>query len=295
VIDDHPELRDYVSVSLHCEVADILRAYTQIVQQRGDVSGLRAYHEARPPHAEGLAIWIAAYLAHETECPNINLLHLSSRKAIEAARMMSETLPHISFGKEVTVGHLLMDVDSTTGLYAKVNPPIRPREDVEYLWKAVLDGEVDWIVSDHACCSEEMKLDPSDPDNLWLAKSGFGGTEYLLSGVYSEGTRRGLSPNRAAELVSWNPAQRFGLLDKGDIAPGFDADLVLLDPDETFTVSAAESLSGQGYTPFEGQEMTGRVKTTFLRGNLVYNENAIHGDPRGKYLERPYGSAGKAD
>ena len=140
-----------------------------------------------------------------------------------------------------------------------------------------------------------MKLDPSDPDNLWLAKSGFGGTEYLLSGVYSEGTRRGLSPNRAAELVSWNPAQRFGLLDKGDIAVGFDADLVLLDPDETFTVRAAESLSGQGYTPFEGQELTGRVKSTFLRGNLVYDANTIHGDPMGKYLERPYGSAGKAN
>jgi len=295
VIENHPELKDYVSVSLHCEVADILRAYTQIVEKRGDATGLRAYHEARPPHAEGLAIWIAAYLAHEAECPNINLLHLSSRKAIEAARMMSETLPHISFGREVTVGHLLMDVDSTTGLYAKVNPPIRPREDVEYLWKAVLDGEVDWIVSDHACCSEEMKLDPSDPENLWLAKSGFGGTEYLLSGVYSEGTKRGLSPNRAAELVSWNPAQRFGLLDKGDIAVGYDADLVLLDPDETFSVRASESFSEQGYSPFEGQELTGRVKSTFLRGNLVYNENAIHGDPMGKYLERPYGSTGKAD
>lgn len=69
-----------------------------------------------------------------------------------------------------------------------------------------------------------------------------------------------------AELLSWNPAQRFGLNSKGDIAIGYDADLVLLDPNETFVVRAAESESQQGYTPFEGMELTGRVKTTFLRG-----------------------------
>ena len=287
---DHPELSDYVSVSLHCEVADILRAYSQIVEASGEVTGLRAYHEARPAHAEGLAIWIASYLAHETECPNINLLHLSSQKAIEAALMMADTLPHISFGREVTVGHLLLDVDSAKGLYAKVNPPIRPRDDVEFLWQAVLDGKVDWVVSDHACCSEEIKLDADDPENLWLAKSGFGGTEYLLSGIFSEGTKRGLAVNRVAELVSWNPAQRFGLLGKGDIAEGYDADLVLFDPDETFVVRSSESLSGQGYTPFEGQELTGRVKSTFLRGKLVYHGGQIQGEPRGQYLERPYGS-----
>ena len=292
LIDRYPDLKDYVSVSLHCEVADILRAYTKIVEQSGNVTGLRAYHEARPPHAEGLAIWIASYLAHETECPNINLLHLSSRKAIEAAMMMDDTLPHISFGREVTAGHLLMDVETSEGLYAKVNPPIRPREDVEYLWSAVLDGKVDWVVSDHACCSAEKKLDPSDPENLWLAKSGFGGTEYLLPGVYSEGIKRGLSPNRVAELVSWNPAQRFGLLDKGDIAVGYDADLVLVDPDETYVVDAGDSPSSQGYTPFANQELTGRVKSTFLRGELIYNNGAIQGDPRGKYLNRPYGSSG---
>ena len=64
-----------------------------------------------------------------------------------------------------------------------------------------------------------------DPADVWLAKSGFGGTEYLLSGVLSEGTRRGMSYNHMAELLSWNPAQRFGLLSKGDIAPGYDADI----------------------------------------------------------------------
>jgi len=172
-------------------------------------------------------------------------------------------------------------------VHAKVNPPIRPREDVEALWQAVLDRKIDWIVSDHACCSAEQKWSKDDPTNIWLAKSGFGGTEYLLSGVISEGSKRGMSYNHMAELLSFNPAQRFGLNGKGDIAPGFDADIVLVDPHASFVVRAAESESDQGYTPFEGVELTGRVKSTFLRGGLVYDNGKVVGPPRGEYLRRP--------
>ncbi len=289
LMEQYPEARDYLSLSLHCEVAEILNAYTKIVERDSQLTGLHAYSAARPPHSEGLAICIASYLAHETNCVNINLLHLSSRKALEAALTMQSAFPHINFRREVTVGHLLLDVDTPSGTWAKVNPPIRPRSDVEYLWQAVLNRQVDWIVSDHACCSAEKKASVTDPNNIWLAKSGFGGTEYLLSGVFSEGSKRGMSLNHMAELLCWNPAQRFGLLEKGDIAVGYDADLVLLDPNETFVVRAAESESQQGYTPFEGMELTGRVKSTFLRGNLIYDQGQVLGSPRGRYLKRPYG------
>ena len=231
----HPtKLADHISVSLHCELADILNAYTKLVEREGKLTGLKAYSAARPPHSEGLAVWIASYLANETNCLNINLLHLSSRKAVDAAWTMQQVFPHIAFRREVTVGHLLLDTDCECAVHAKVNPPIRPREDVEALWQAVLDRKIDWIVSDHACCSAEQKWSKDDPDNIWLAKSGFGGTEYLLSGVISEGSKRGMSYNHMAELLSWKPAQRFGLLNKGDIAPGYDADIVLVDPHESF-------------------------------------------------------------
>jgi allantoinase len=286
IVEKHPELADYISVSLHCELADILNAYTTLVEREGKLTGLKAYSAARPPHSEGLAVWIASYLANETNCMNINLLHLSSRKAVDAAWTMQQVFPQIAFRREVTVGHLLLDTDCDCAVHAKVNPPIRPREDVEALWQAVFDRKIDWIVSDHACCSAEQKWSKDDPNNIWMAKSGFGGTEYLLSGIVSEGSKRGMSYNRMAELLSYNPAQRFGLHSKGDIAPGFDADIVLVDPDESFVVHADESESEQGYSPFEGQELTGRVKSTFLRGALIYDKGDVVGTPRGRYLHR---------
>jgi len=92
-----------------------------------------------------------------------------------------------------------------------------------------------------------------------------------------------LMPREAAHLVAAS-AKRFGLLRKGDIAPDFDADIALVDPHESFVVRAAESESKQGYSPFEGQEPTGRVKSTFLRGALVYHNGNIVGPARGQYM-----------
>jgi allantoinase len=133
-----------------------------------------------------------------------------------------------------------------------------------------------------------MKIDRKKPGNIWLAKSGFGGTEYLLPALITEGRKRGLTFNQMAKLTSYTAARRFGLPSKGDIAEGLDADIVLVDPSDTWTVRAADSESQQGYTPFEGLEMTARVKTTFLRGQRIYDNGEVLGKPAGKYLHRPY-------
>jgi allantoinase len=276
-----------ISLSLHCETAEIMTAYTRRVEKDKSLSGLAAYSASRPQHSEGLAVFIAAYLAHETALPNINLLHLSSKKAVQAALMMAETFPHIDFRREVTIGHLMLDIASRSAELAKVNPPIRPREDVEYLWQALLAGELDWVCSDHACCRHETKIPKRYFGNIWMAKSGFGGTEYLLPALVSEGTKRGMSYNHMARVTAWNPAQRFGLNRKGDLAEGFDADIALVDPARTWTIAAKDSPSTQGYTPFEGLEMSARVDATFLRGMRVYENGEVIGKPRGEYLHRP--------
>jgi allantoinase len=276
-----------ISLSLHCETAEIMTAYTKIVEKDKSLKGLAAYSASRPQHSEGLAVFIAAYLANETALPNINLLHLSSRKAVQAALMMAEVFPHIDFRREVTIGHLMLDTSSKAAELAKVNPPIRPREDVEYLWQALLAGELDWVVSDHACCRHETKIPKRYFGNIWMAKSGFGGTEYLLPALVSEGTRRGMAYNHMARVTAWNPAQRFGLNRKGDLAPGFDADIAIVDPARTWTIRAEDSPSTQGYTPFEGLELSASVDATFLRGMRIQEGGQVLGKPRGQYLHRP--------
>ncbi|HXD42330.1 MAG TPA: dihydroorotase family protein [Ramlibacter sp.] len=282
-----PERASQISLSLHCETAEIMTAYTKMVEKDKSLKGLAAYSAARPSHSEGLAVFIASYLANETALPNINLLHLSSRKAVQAALMMADAFPHIDFKREVTIGHLMLDISSAAAELAKVNPPIRPREDVEFLWQALLAGELDWVVSDHACCRQEMKIPKRYFGNIWMAKSGFGGTEYLLPSLVSEGSRRGMSYNHMAQVTSWNPARRYGLNRKGDIAEGFDADIALVDPARTWTISAKNSPSTQGYTPFEGLELSARVEETFLRGKLIYQDGNVIGKPQGEYLFRP--------
>jgi allantoinase len=282
-----PALAAQISLSLHCETAEIMTAYTKRVEKDKSLSGLAAYSASRPQHSEGLAVFIASYLANETALPNINLLHLSSKKAVQAALMMAETFPHIDFRREVTIGHLMLDIGSKAAELAKVNPPIRPREDVEYLWQALLAGELDWVCSDHACCRHETKIPKRYFGNIWMAKSGFGGTEYLLPALVSEGTRRGMSYNHMARVTSWNPAQRFGLNRKGDIAEGFDADIALVDPARSWVITAKDSPSTQGYTPFEGLPMSARVDATFLRGMRVFENGQVIGKPRGDYLHRP--------
>ena len=197
-------------LSLHCETAEIMSAYTKIVEEEGKLKGLQAYSAARPPHSEGLAIFIASYLANETDLPNINLLHLTSRKAVLAALQMAAVFPHINFRREVTIGHLMLDYDSPTGVLAKVNPPIRPREDVEYLWEKLVAGNLDWVCSDHACCKHEMKVDQKKPGNIWLAKSGFGGTEYLLAAPGQRGpqARPDLQPDGRPDQLQRRPPLR---------------------------------------------------------------------------------------
>lgn len=283
-----PDIADDISLSLHCETAEIMRAYTELVERDPTLEGLAAYSASRPPHSEGLAVMVATYLAHITGFPNVNLLHLTSEAAVEASEHAARIYPELDIKREVTIGHLLADFETASGIGGKVNPPLRSRADVEALWDAVERGIIEWVVSDHACCRAERKFG-NPPDDVFLAKAGFGGTEYLLPGMVTEAGRRGLPMGRVAALTAQNPARRYGLSRKGDIAPGLDADLALIDPKRSWTVRAADSESSQEYTPFEGFHMSAAVSRTILRGETIYADGVVTDTPSGRYLHRPQG------
>lgn len=273
-----------VSLSLHCEHAELIRIFIDQVKRLGQ-SDLAAYHRARPPLTERLSMAEAVLLADAARCP-INLLHLSSREAMASAAEAKREYPHLDVRLEVTLHHLALTYATAGGMQGKVNPPIRTEEDRTALWEAVADGTVDTVVSDHACCFEEQK-----GEDLWKALPGFGGTALLYPYLLSEGFhRRGLSLARVAELASANSARAFGLYPvKGTIAPGSDADLTIIDPDMERSVAPEVLLSAQDFTPFAGMRVRGWPTHTILRGRVVYHDGSADGPPGGRYLRRPVG------
>jgi dihydropyrimidinase/allantoinase len=273
--------RGRVSLSLHCEQAELLRIFIEDARREGAV-GLEAYHKARPPLTEQLSIAEALALTEATRCP-VNLLHLSSAEALTAGSEGRRAHPHLDIKLETTLHHLALTYKTAGGAIGKVNPPIRTDADRDALWQAVLDGRIDTVVSDHACCSEEEK-----EGDFWSALPGFGGTALLYPYLLSEGPRRGLSLARIVELASANPARAFGLFPKkGAIIVGGDADLVVIDPEREQTISPSVLHSAQDFTPFAGMRVKGWPTHTLLRGRLAFDGKDVRGAPSGHYVKRP--------
>ena len=156
-----------------------------------------------------------------------------------------------------------LDVDTNY----KMNPPLRKKEDVEALKEGLRDGIMDVISTDHAPHTFEDKN-----QSMKTAPFGIVGLETAACLTYSELVLGGyLTPMQMAEKMSYNPAQVIGL-DKGNIAPGKAADLVIFDPEETYRIDKNTFASKGRNTPFDGREVTGRVKCTICDGVVVFNE-----------------------
>ncbi len=271
-----------ISLSIHCEQPELIRIFKERVQQEGILTGLEAYSASRPTLTEHLAVAEVGVLAGHTRCP-VNLLHLSSEEALGAATELKRQHPELDARLETTLHHLALTYETYNDQRGKVNPPIRAQSDVDALWRGVLRGEIDWVCSDHACCSETNK-----EGDLWQALPGFGGTALIYPFMLTEGTKRGLSLERVVELVATNPARAYGLAPrKGAITIGADADLAIVDLEESYPVTTERLLSAQEYTPFEGMELAGWPVQTLLRGRTAFAGGETVGEPAGSYLKRP--------
>ena len=253
------------------------------------LTGLRAYSAARPPHSEGLAVWIAAYLANEAHCANVNLLHLSSRKALEAALTMAARLP----------AHRLQARDHGRAICCSTcDTPRRPatprstRPSARARTSSTCGARCStarWTGS--SAITRAARRRSRAPAGAARATSGWPSPASAAPNISwpASSARAASAAWRPTGWPSCSPQSGAALraAGQGRHRRRLDADLALLDPDRRFTVRAADSPSGQGYTPFEGQELTGQVQATFLRGRLAWENGAVVGAARGRYIARP--------
>ncbi len=264
-------------IGLHAENDRLTSALAARARAAG-LHGPGDWAKARPPFTEEEAVRRALLLAREAGAV-VHFVHLSTPAAVravaEAGRQgvdaTAETCPHYLTLDESDLDRL--------GPVAKSAPPLRAREEVEGLWRCVLDGRVDVVASDHSPCPPEEKR-RGDAD-IWEAWGGISGVQTLLPVLLTEGIdRRGLGWSAIVRLTSGNPARRFGLYPrKGALRVGSDADVTLVEPNQEWTLCAEDLLTRWPISPFIGHTFRGRVEATYVRGQAVWRNNRIVAKP----------------
>lgn len=260
-------------VCVHCEDDKIISEINE--SWKGEYRPID-HASLRPSEAEAAAVRYVGEIAHELDMP-VYIVHLSSKKGLEVVRELREKGAKIIV--ETTPHYLLLDKSKLEGelgpLYV-MTPPLRTKEDNEALQEALVDGEIQVVATDHCSFTYEQKLESHDCRTIY---PGIPGTEELLPLIYNFGHVSGqLSLSQIVNLLSTGPAKQFGLYPKkGILREGSDADIVLFDPSEIWTISRDTTHSASGYTPYEGMTVMGRVKMTYLRGRLIMGDGIYLG------------------
>ena len=225
------------------------------------------YLRSRPRRAEDSAIGLLIRLSAETGC-RVHVVHLSSSDSLAqlaAARadglpVTAETCPHyLAFEAEGIP-------DGATEF--KCAPPIRESTNRDALWRALCGGGIDLVVSDHSPCPPAMKC--KETGNFFSAWGGIASLELGLSAVWTEARQRSVGIEEVVRCMSAGPARLAGLGNrKGSIAKGYDADLVVWEPEAGFTVDPARLCQRHKLTPYAGRRLLGVVHKTLLRGQAV--------------------------
>jgi allantoinase len=270
-----PELARRGAVLLvHAELPGPIEAAAGVWDH--DPSGLREYGRylrSRPDAAEVEAIALVIRLCRETGC-RIHIVHLSSAEALPLLRdaraeglpVTVETCPHyLTFAaEEIPDG----------AVEFKCAPPIRSRENRERLWEALREGLIALIATDHSPCPPALKgIEAGDFRSAW---GGVASLQLSLPAVWTAARERGFTVTDLAAWMCEGPAHLAGVEDrKGRIAPGYDADLVVWDPDAKFRVDPEKLHHRHPLTPYAGRTLAGVVRRTILRGETIYDEGAF--------------------
>lgn len=236
--------------------------------------------KTRPDYLEAEAIFRAISIAAVTHCP-LYIVHLSTARGVlplqqakaEGQTVYAETCPQYLTMTDAKLQKL--------GPLAKIGPPLRMEKDRLALWEAIKKGIIDTVASDHA--PKAKKID----DSFFEAPYGSPQSETMLTVTYDEGvSKRGIKPSRLVQLFSENPAKIFGLYPKkGVLQKGADADLLLFDPKQIYTIQHQNQHSGAPYTLYEGRKCKGKPVLVMQRGKILVEDGEIRGKPgEGKFL-----------
>jgi len=275
---------------MHCEDGAILGSALTRLRAQGRTS-LAYYAESRPELAEIAATQEAVALCAHTGAP-LHFVHLSSARTLDAARdpafgplpISIETRPlYLYFTEEWLRG--------PDGPLYIGQPPLRPAADVEAMWQGLRDGRIDMLATDHAPWTRAQKMDPAlDVGRL---RPGVSDLRFVRPVLFSEGVRRGrISLERYVAVTSTAAAKAFGLYpDRGVIRAGAFGDVMILDPELSHVVDAADDPSNSDYTPFQGWALTGWPVMTIRRGEVVYEGGQVTGRPGSgrPAMRRPWG------
>ncbi|MCG7335630.1 allantoinase [Sporosarcina sp. ACRSM] len=254
-------------LAVHAESTVITDQLAQEKQRQGKTTA-RDFVESRPIISEIEAVRRVISYAEATGC-KLHIVHASSRKVVRVINdakqrgvdVTVETCPHYL---SLTVKDL-----AEQGAIAKCAPPLRDQEEVEDLWTAVSNGEINVIASDHSPAPASMK---TIKDNYFEGWGGISGAQSTLNILLTEGHyKRNLPLEKIVELTATNPAKLFGLSTKGEIAVDYDADLALVDLNESFKLKKEDLFYRHQHSPYVGMTFKGKVKTTIVGGQVVFD------------------------
>ncbi|GAA5881882.1 hypothetical protein JCM3774_005764 [Rhodotorula dairenensis] len=239
-----------------------------------DPASYSTFLASRPPALEESAIDLIVRCAQQFPSLRTHIVHLSASSALPTLRRARRELG-LPLSVETCFHYLCLSAEQIAKgkTLFKCCPPIREDANREQLWQALLDGDIDFVVSDHSPCTTELKrLESGDFMKAW---GGIGGLGLGLSLLWTEASKRGVPMQRVLEWVASKPAKQVGLeQQKGTIQEGGDADFVVFDPKETFQITKDELHFKNRASPYEGLELTGAVKETYLRGKRVYSRDS---------------------
>ena len=267
-------------IAVHCEDEATIRKNTELAKEKfGDDIPVTEHHLIRSEEACYISSSKAIELAKKTGA-RLHIFHVSTAKETELFRN-DIPLKEKKITAEVCVHHLTFTNEDyeTKGNFIKWNPAIKTQKDKDGLWEALLDGRIDVIATDHAPHTLEEKS-----QKYVQAPSGGPLVQHALNVMLENFKNEKISLEKIVEKMCHNPAILFQIEKRGFIKEGFKADLVLVDLNESYTVSKENILAKCGWSPFEGTEFHSKITHTFVNGFLAFENGKISKEKHGERL-----------